>query len=207
MVAHGKPTTIVSDNGTCIAAASILMDEEAQSLQLRPRARGSTSCVRRRGAQSCAEIRRCRAAAALDRPGFHLAQAVRGFAVVMALSPYCCPSPPRPAVPRQSADRPGKENGPPQRYPRPKGRYDTLCPFSRPHPPLTHHAELGGFFNWRLRDQKRGARAGPPLPGAPGITRGFIGSRPSRCNFLRASLRARRMASAFSRTLFSEGFS
>jgi hypothetical protein len=23
MVAHGKPTTIVSDNGTCIAAASI----------------------------------------------------------------------------------------------------------------------------------------------------------------------------------------
>jgi hypothetical protein len=40
MVAHGKPTTIVSDNGTCIAAASILMDEEAQSLQLRPRARG-----------------------------------------------------------------------------------------------------------------------------------------------------------------------
>jgi len=56
-------------------------------------------------------------------------------------------------------------------------------------------------------DQKRGARGGPPLPGAPRITRGFIGSRPSRCNFLRASLRARRMASAFSRTLFSEGFS
>jgi hypothetical protein len=59
----------------------------------------------------------------------------------------------------------------------------------------------------QLRDQKRGARAGPPLAGAPGITRGFIGSRPSRCIFLRASLRARRMASAFSRTLFSEGFS
>src|SRR5580704_8369146 len=59
----------------------------------------------------------------------------------------------------------------------------------------------------RLRtfsDQKRGARGGPPRPGppaAPGTTRGFIGSRPSRCNFLRASLRARRMASAFSRTL------
>jgi hypothetical protein len=62
-----------------------------------------------------------------------------------------------------------------------------------------------------FRDQKRrgGAdRAGPPRPGAPaGIVRGFIGNRPSRCNFLRASLRARRMASAFSRTLLSEGFS
>ena len=29
----------------------------------------------------------------------------------------------------------GKKYGPPQQYPRPKGRYDTLCPFSRPHPP------------------------------------------------------------------------
>ena len=33
-------------------------------------------------------------------------------------------------------------------------------------------------------------RAGPPLPAAPGTTQGFIGSRPSRCSFLRASLRA-----------------
>src|SRR5262245_20947554 len=41
-----------------------------------PRARGSTSCVRRRGARSCAEIRQCRAAAAPDRFGFDLAQAV-----------------------------------------------------------------------------------------------------------------------------------
>src|SRR5262245_18308067 len=41
-----------------------------------PRARGSTSCVRRRGARSCAEIRQCRAAATPDRFGFHLAQAV-----------------------------------------------------------------------------------------------------------------------------------
>jgi hypothetical protein len=32
---------------------------------------------------------------------------------------------------------------------------------------------------------------------------GFIGSRPSRCSFLRASLRARRTASAFSRAFFS----
>ena len=46
------------------------------------------------------------------------------------------PSPPRPACaqPRQSADGPGKEYGPPQRYPRPKGRYDTMCHFSRPVP-------------------------------------------------------------------------
>jgi hypothetical protein len=47
-----------------------------------------------------------------------------------------------------------------------------------------------------FQDQKRGMRARPPLPGAPGITRGFIGSRPSRCSSLRASLRARRIASA-----------
>ena len=133
MVAHGKPTTIVSDNGTCIAAASILMDEEAQSLQLRPRARGSTSCVRRRGAQSCAEIRRCRAAAAPDRPGFHLAQAVDVAlqwswpqAVLLRRDP--------PVAATTECDGPGKEYEPPQRYPRPKGKYDTLCPFSRPHP-------------------------------------------------------------------------
>ena len=36
---------------------------------------------------------------------------------------------------------------------------------------------------------------------------GFIGNNPSRCNFLRASLRARRTASAFSRARFSDGFS
>src|SRR6516164_5856715 len=58
-----------------------------------------------------------------------------------------------------------------------------------------------------FQNQKRGERAGRPLPTVPWTTRGFIGSRPSRCNFLRASLRARRTASAFSRTLFSEGFS
>ena len=69
------------------------------------------------------------------------------------------------------------------------------------------HAELGGFSIGGSEDQKRGARGGPPLPGAPMITRGFIGNRPSRCNFLRASLRARRTASAFSRAFFSEGFS
>jgi hypothetical protein len=61
----------------------------------------------------------------------------------------------------------------------------------------------------QLLDQKlgrRGARPGP-APGPPGVGRGFIGSRPSRCMRLRASLRARRIASAFSRAFFSEGFS
>src|SRR6202158_4979491 len=51
---------------------------------------------------------------------------------------------------------------------------------------------------------------GPPRPApgpAPNTGFGFIGNRPSRCNFLRASLRARRTASAFSRAFFSEGFS
>jgi hypothetical protein len=51
---------------------------------------------------------------------------------------------------------------------------------------------------------------GPPrsAPGpAPNTGFGFIGSRPSLCSFLRASLRARRTASAFSRAFFSEGFS
>ena len=32
-----------------------------------------------------------------------------------------------------------------------------------------------------VEDQKRGVRAGRLLPGAPGITQGFIGSRPSGC--------------------------
>ena len=36
---------------------------------------------------------------------------------------------------------------------------------------------------------------------------GFDGNRPSRCRRLRASLRARRIASAFSRAFLSEGFS
>src|ERR1700738_4459464 len=103
-----------------------------------PRAPESTSCVRRTGARSCAEIRRCRAAAAPDRLGFHLAQA--GGAALEWCMPqvrFVAPPPPRPAgtQPRQSADRPGKEYGPPQRYPPPNGRYDTLRPFSRPHPP------------------------------------------------------------------------
>src|ERR1700737_3567640 len=65
----------------------------------------------------------------------------------MTPSPYCCPSPPRPAgtQPRQSADQPGKEYGPPQRYPHPKGRYDTLCPFSRPYPSQNNVMIPGAF--------------------------------------------------------------
>jgi len=57
-----------------------------------------------------------------------------------------------------------------------------------------------------LRSETRGC-VGLLLAGVPGMTLGFIGSRPSRYNFFRASLRARRMASAFSRTFLSEGFS
>src|ERR1700722_18687519 len=53
-------------------------------------------------------------------------------------------------------------------------------------------------------DQRRGPAA---ERGAPSTGFGFIGNRPSRCARLRASLRARRMASAFSRAFFSEGFS
>src|SRR5271155_73337 len=51
-----------------------------------------------------------------------------------------------------------------------------------------------------LPQPKRGVRGGPdlPPPGPPVVTGlGFIGNRPSRCNRLRASLRARRIASAF----------
>ena len=47
----------------------------------------------------------------------------------------------------------------------------------------------------------------PRLVLAKGSYFGFAGSKPSRCNRLRASLRARRTASAFSRAFFSDGFS
>src|SRR6516162_4635105 len=55
----------------------------------------------------------------------------------MAPSPYHRASSPRPAgaQPRLSADGTGREYGPSQRYLRPKGKYDTLCLFSRPRPP------------------------------------------------------------------------
>jgi len=45
----------------------------------------------------------------------------------------------------------------------------------------------GVGYRW-CGDQKRGVRAGPPLPATPGAIRGFISNRPSRCSFLRASL-------------------
>ena len=59
----------------------------------------------------------------------------------------------------------------------------------------------------RARDQGLRVRRDrrPPNPGFR--TLGLPGMRPSRCAFLRASLRARRMASARSRAFFSEGFS
>ena len=63
------------------------------------------------------------------------------------------------------------------------------------------------FYAASLTDKHRTVADQPADRGAPGTGFGFIGSRPSRCNFLRASLRARRTASAFSRARFSEGFS
>src|SRR3954471_7527375 len=48
-------------------------------------------------------------------------------------------------------------------------------------------------WNSACLDQWRRPSAGPPLPEAPRTTRGFICNRPSRCIFLRASLRARRI--------------
>src|SRR5262249_25928027 len=74
----------------------------------------------------------------------------------------------------------------------------------RSRPLCRHPARVSSMT---IPDQKRGERAGRPLPTVPWITRGLIGSRPSRCSFLRASLRARRTGSAFSRTLFSGGLS
>jgi len=54
------------------------------------------------------------------------------------------------------------------------------------------------------KPSKGGARAGPP---AAGLGFALTANRPSRCMRLRASLRARRIASAFSRALRSDGFS
>ena len=53
--------------------------------------------------------------------------------------------------------------------------------------------------------QNRGELGGLPLSGE--ATLGLLGSSPSRCSFLRASFRARLIASARSRTLRSDGFS
>jgi small subunit ribosomal protein S21 len=53
-----------------------------------------------------------------------------------------------------------------------------------------------------------GGPGGPDRPApAPVVGFGFIGNRPSRCNRLRANLRARRIASAFSLAFRSDGFS
>jgi hypothetical protein len=84
------------------------------------------------------------------------------------------------------------------------------------HPALTRPANENAGHAARVQhsgrawtDQKLGRRGAPmrPPPGPPGVGFGFIGSSPSRCMRLRASLRARRIASAFSRAFFSEGFS
>src|SRR6266516_4148661 len=60
-----------------------------------------------------------------------------------------------------------------------------------------------GISRRRYRPANEGERGAPIRAGGLGL----LGSRPSRCARLRASLRARRMASARSRAFFSEGFS
>src|SRR6516162_6995892 len=78
-------------------------------------------------------MRRCRAAAAPDRFGFHLAQAV-GVALQRSWLKVLFIVPLRHDQPLRSHDRvpmAGEEEyGPPHRHPRPKGRYDTLSLFS-----------------------------------------------------------------------------
>ena len=65
--------------------------------------------------------------------------------------------------------------------------------------------KIDGLENTSRGHQRCGPRAGPPLPEIPRTIRGFIGSRPSRCIFFRASFRARRIASAFSRIFLFRG--
>ena len=84
---------------------------------------------------------------------------------------------------------------------------------TRAHRPASSDSNPAGSFSAARADPRRDRhgrhrdrRARRPGP-APNTGFGFIGNRPSRCNFLRASLRARRTASAFSRAFFSEGFS
>ena len=77
-------------------------------------------------------------------------------------------------------------------------------PLNRPPGPRALDAKS---LRGKSADRHRTVADQPADRGAPGTGFGFIGSKPSRCNFLRASLRARRTASAFSRALFSEGFS
>jgi hypothetical protein len=75
-------------------------------------------------------------------------------------------------------------------------------------------AKARATINAKSRNRDQPKRRCPPRPcpllpppgPAPGTGRGFIGRRPSRCIFLRASLRALRIASAFSRAFFSDGF-
>ena len=65
-----------------------------------------------------------------------------------------------------------------------------------------------GGFSFGGSEIRSGGRAGGRLfPGSLESPEASWAAGPRAGNFLRASLRARRMASAFSRTLFSEGFS
>jgi len=76
----------------------------------------------------------------------------------------------------------------------------------QPLPDKTHRA--AALANAALLRQEIQLNYCGPRGPRVGISTFFgIGSRPSRCSFLRCSLRARRTASAFSRAFFSEGFS
>jgi len=73
-------------------------------------------------------------------------------------------------------------------------------------------AYVGNFgfdYHGAVKSQANAMLYAPPGPPRASRTFFFLGSarRPSRCSFLRASLRVRRMASAFWRLLRSDGFS
>ncbi len=82
----------------------------------------------------------------------------------------------------------------------------TNTPHKRQRGPAARAATFRSCVDGSEARPARRARASGAGAGA-GVGFGFIGSSPSRCMRLRASLRARRIASAFSRAFFSEGFS
>jgi hypothetical protein len=55
-----------------------------------------------------------------------------------------------------------RKYGPPHQYPRPKGKYDILCPFSRPHPPINDVLRGYNYFT-----------AGPRWTSLPNIAESF----------------------------------
>src|SRR5262249_82768 len=137
-------------------------------------------------ARSRAEIRRCRAAATPDRFGFHLAQAV-GVALQWSWLKVLFIVPLRHDQPVRSHDRvpmAGEEEyAPPQRHPRPKGRYDTLSLFSKLHSPekLNDFRPFGSVLR-PLNERGQERRACPLVVGCSAETGSDAGK-----VFLRAS--------------------